>query len=86
MEEEKIFLTDEEGNQVPFLLLDVIEYEGKKYIVVLPDEDEADEVVILCSDTNGDDFDSFESVDDEELSEKLFEIFKNDAADDFDFE
>ncbi len=86
MEEEKIYLNDEEGKPVAFLLLDVIEHENKKYIVVLPDEDEADEVMIFEVDTAADDFDSYSLVDDDELLARLFEIFKEDAADDFDFE
>lgn len=45
-EDSFITLTDESGNEVDFLLLDVMEYEGADYMVLMPltDEDgEADE-------------------------------------------
>ena len=42
-EDSFITLTDEEGNEVDFLLLDVIEYEGCDYMALLPLADEEDE-------------------------------------------
>ena len=44
-----IVLNDEEGNEVEFEFLDLIEYEGEEYVVLLPAEetDDAGEVVIL---------------------------------------
>ena len=44
-----IVLNDEEGNEVEFEFLDLIEYEGEEYVVLLPneEEDDAGEVLIL---------------------------------------
>jgi len=42
-----IVLNDENGNEVRFEFLDLIEYEGKEYVVLLPMEDDDGEVVIL---------------------------------------
>ena len=42
-----ITLEDEEGNEVEFEFLDVVEYEGEEYIVLIENDEEADEVVIL---------------------------------------
>ena len=46
-----LVLNDEEGNEVEFEFLDLIEYEGEEYVVLLPvDEEETEEpgeVVIL---------------------------------------
>ena len=44
-----IVLNDENGEEIEFEFLDLIEYEGEEYVVLLPnDEDEdAGEVVIL---------------------------------------
>ena len=44
-----VVLNDEEGNEVEFEFLDLIEYEGEEYVVLLPVEeaDDAGEVVIL---------------------------------------
>ena len=41
-----IVLEDDLGNEVEFEYLDVIEYEGEEYILLLPaDDEEADEVL-----------------------------------------
>ena len=42
-----ITLTDEEGNQVDFEFIDLVEYEGKEYIVLLPTEEEEQEQVVI---------------------------------------
>ena len=46
MEEELdniIVLNDEEGNEVQFEFLDLIEYEDEEYVILLPIEEETDE-------------------------------------------
>lgn len=83
-----IVLNDEEGNETEFEFLDLIEFEGEEYVVLLPVEeaDEADEVVILkLEDTESEDEESYVSVDDEETLNKVFEIFKEKFKDDFNF-
>ena len=40
-------LTDEEGNEVEFELIDSVDFEGKEYLILLPVEDEDGQVVIL---------------------------------------
>ena len=65
-----IILNDEEGNEVEFEFLDLIEFEGEEYVVLLPVEesDEAGEVVILkLEDTESEDEESYVSVDDDEV-------------------
>ena len=83
-----IVLNDEEGNEAEFEFLDLIEYEGEEYVVLLPVEEseEAGEVVILkLEDTESEDEESYVSVDDEETLNKVFEIFKEKFKDDFNF-
>ena len=83
-----IVLNDEEGNEAEFEFLDLIEYEGEEYVVLLPVEeaDDAGEVVILkLEDTESEDEESYVSVDDEEVLNKVFEIFKEKFKDDFNF-
>ena len=83
-----IILNDEEGNEAEFEFLDLIEYEGEEYVVLLPVEesDEAGEVVILkLEDTESEDEESYVSVDDDEVLNKVFEIFKEKFKDDFNF-
>ena len=84
-----IILNDEDGNEVQFEFLDLIELDGEEYVVLLPtegEEDEDGEVVILkVEDTDSEDEESYVSVDDQEVLNKVFEIFKEKFKDDFDF-
>ena len=83
-----IILNDEDGNEAEFEFLDLIEYDGEEYVVLLPVEesDEAGEVVILkLEDTESEDEESYVSVDDEDVLNKVFEIFKEKFKDDFNF-
>lgn len=90
MEEELdniIVLNDEEGNEVQFEFLDLIEFDGEEYIILLPvDEEETGEVVILqVEDTESEEEESYISVEDEEILNNVFEIFKEKFKDEFDF-
>ena len=84
-----VVLNDEEGNEVEFEFLDLIEYEGEEYVVLLPndeDEEDAGEVLILkLEDTESEDEESYVSVEDEEVLNKVFEIFKEKFKDEFNF-
>ncbi len=84
-----IVLNDEDGNEVEFEFLDLIEYDGESYVVLLPnddDEEEAGEVLILkLEDNDSEDEESYVSVDDEEILNKVFEIFKDKFKDEFNF-
>ena len=81
----KIVLNDEDGNEVEFEFLDVVEVDGNEYVVLLPVE-EADkgEVVIFRIEGEGDD-ESYVSLEDEEEAEKVFQVFKEKTKDEFDF-
>lgn len=87
-----ISLTDEDGNEVKFEFLDLIELDEKQYVVLLPvtieGEEEAGEVVILMIEENQDpeaEEESYVSVEDEEVLNRVFDIFKEKFKDDFDF-
>ena len=86
-----IVLNDENGNEVRFEFLDLIEYESEEYVVLLPviEEGEEDdgEVVILQVDDSDEDSDeeSYTSVDDEQTLIAVFEIFKDKFKEEFNF-
>ncbi len=87
-----VILNDEDGNEVRFEFLDLIELNNEEYVVLLPvveegEEEEEGEVVILkVEDTDEDsDEESYVSVEDEEVLNEVFEIFKERFKDDFDF-
>ena len=74
-DEDIITLSDEEGNDVRFIFLDLISYEGKDYAILLPEDDETGEVEILEVEEDGEEEDSFTGVDDDELLNTLYNIF-----------
>ncbi len=83
-----IVLNDEEGQEVQFEFLDLIEYDGEEYVILLPIEENEDagEVVILkVEDTDSEDEESYVSVDDQETLNTVFEMFKEKFKDEFNF-
>lgn len=84
----QIILNDESGNEVEFEFLDLIEYQGEEFVVLLPTDEteEAGEVVILkLEDTDDEDNESYASVDDESVLNAVFDIFKDKFKDEFNF-
>ena len=82
-----IVLNAEDGSEVRFEFLDLIEYEGEEYVILLPegDSDEAGEVVILQVEDSEEDDESYISVEDEDVLEQVFAAFKGKFKDEFDF-
>ena len=86
-----IVLNDEEGNEVKFEFLDLIELDNEEYVVLLPvteegEEEEGEVVILKVEDTDDDsDEESYVSIEDEDTLNKVFEIFKEKFKDDFDF-
>ena len=86
-----VILNDEDGNEVQFEFLDLIDYEDEEYIVLLPiteegEEEEGEVVILKVEDVDEEnDEESYVSVDDEETLNKVLEIFKERFKDDFDF-
>lgn len=82
-----IVLEDDLGNEVEFEYLDVIEHEGVEYLYLIPaNEEDGDDVVILKITSVDDETEMFEGIEDEELLETLFELFKDKWKDEFNFE
>ena len=79
-------LTDEEGNEVEFELIDSVDYEGVEYLILLPPEEEASEVVILEVEPHADGTENDLTVDNEEVLNAVFGIFTERFADFFTFE
>lgn len=85
-----LVLNDEDGNEVEFEFLDMLEYEGEQYVVLLPVEEEETEepgevVILKIEDTELEDEESYVSVEDEEILNKVFEKFKEKFEDEFNF-
>ena len=87
-----VTLNDEEGNEVKFEFLDLVELDDEEYVVLLPvteegEEDEGEVVILKVEDNDDEDSDeeSYVGVEDEEILNKVFEIFKEKFKDEFDF-
>lgn len=83
-----ITLNDENGEEVQFEFLDLIEYNEEEYVILLPVEEteEAGEVVILkVENTESEEEESYIGVEDEEELNAVFAIFKDKFKDEFNF-
>lgn len=69
-------LTDENGNETEFEYLDVIEYEGTEYLVLLPTEEDNDEIVILQIEPVDEENENYLAVEDEGVLTAVYNIFK----------
>ena len=78
-------LTDENGEEVEFEYLDCIEFQGKEYLVLIPCENEAAEIVILEVQPVDEETENYVSVQDEDILNAVYEIFKDKYADTIDF-
>lgn len=89
LNEEEAFvlsLTDEDGNEVEFELIDSVDYQDKEYLILLPMEEDAEEVVILEVVPGPKDTETYVTVDSEETMLAVFAIFKEHFQESFDFE
>lgn len=74
-EEESILtLTDENGEDTNFEYLDCVEYEGKEYLVLMPEE--SNEIVILEVQPVDEENENYIAVESEEILEAVYGIFK----------
>ncbi len=84
-----VVLNDEEGKEVKFEFLDLIEYENEEYVILLPmeegNEEDGEVVILKIEDTDAEDEESYVSVDDEETLNTVFEMFKEKFKDEFNF-
>lgn len=90
-EEDIIVLFDEEENkEIPCEWLDSVEYEGSQYAVVLPVDSEDGTVLIMemIPDDDSDDEESwlFNGIEDRNVLDAVYELFKKNNGDEFDFE
>ena len=81
-----ITLTDENGVDTEFEYLDVIEYQGNEYLILMPVEDESGEIVILLIEPVDEETENYLAVEDEATLEAVFQLFKERYQDILTFE
>ena len=79
-------LTDENGAEINFEYLDCIDYQGKEYLVLLPMEEDAAELVILEVEPVDEENENYLAVEDEDVLNAVFGIFKEKFKDVLEFE
>ena len=84
-ENDLFVLNDEDGNEIKFEFLDLIEYENENYVVLYPVENDNEEVVILRVQETEGELDEYLSVDEKTL-QAVYEIFKEKFKDVYDFQ
>jgi len=86
VDEDNLFiLNDEDGNELKFEFLDLIELENENYVVLYPLENENEEVVILRVQETEGELDEYLSVDEKTL-QAVYAIFKEKFKDVYDFQ
>lgn len=76
-EDSLITLTDENGQEATFEYLDCIEYNAKEYLVLIPAEEDSEEIVILEIEPVDEDTENYLAVEDEDTLNAVYEIFKD---------
>lgn len=77
-EDELIELIDEDGNVINFKLLDVTEYKGQKYTLLLaaePNDDIAEDEVVIFR--YNEEAETLDPIEDESLLQEVFDFYQN---------
>ena len=85
-EDNIVTFVDENGEELSFEFLDCIEYEGKEYLCLLPQEEDNNEVVILEVEPIDEENENYIAVEDEAILEAVYTIFKDRFKDILTFE
>ncbi len=80
-----VILTDEDGTDSEFELLDIINYSGTEYAVLVPNEEDADQVVIFRIEDGDQETNTLIPVNSQETANAIFGLFKEKNKDKFDF-
>ncbi len=72
-----ITLTDDNGVETTFEYLDCIEYQGKEYLVMIPAEEDANEIVILEIEPVDEENENYLAVEDEAVLGAVYNLFKD---------
>ena len=80
-----IVLKDEEGRDVRFEFLDLLEYDGEEYVILMQEDDDSGEVVILRLEGEDEEGEDYIAVEDEETLDQVYELFRKKHRDDYHF-
>jgi len=81
-------LTDEDDNEIKFDFIDLIEFDGEEYVMLLPNEEPEDDggvVILKVEDIDSSGIESYVSIDNGYTLNKVFGLIKERLADKFNF-
>ena len=81
-----LVLTDGNGQAVEFEYLDTIEYQSKEYLVLMPADEESNEILILEIQPVDEETEDYLAVEDEKILNAVYGIFKERYKDILTFE
>ena len=82
---EIVTLTDDRGNDIDFEFLDLIEYSSNSYAVLIPTDEAADQVLIFKVENASLEDNTFSPVEDPDLAQAIFDLFRIKNEEYFDF-
>ena len=85
-EESILTLTDENGVDTDFEYLDCIDYEGKEYLVLMPADEAATDIIILEVEPVDEENENYLAVEDEAILDAVYGLFKEKYKDILTFE
>ena len=80
-----VVMTDEDGTEYLYDIAARMEHGDNEYVVLVPQDENDDEVVILRSEIVDDETEEFVPEEDDSITDAIFEEFKQMFADDYNF-
>ena len=75
-----VVLSDDVGNEMEIEYIDSTDFEGERYALFMPLENDDDEVIIMRYDNVSKDYDSFIPVEDKRILEGVYEKLREKYA------
>ena len=75
-----VVLSDDVGNEMEIEYIDSTDFEGERYALFMPLENDDDEVIIMKYDNVSKDYDSFIPVEDKRILEGVYEKLREKYA------
>ena len=85
-EDNIVTFVGEDGEEIQLEYLDSIDYQGKEYLALLPVEEEDNSVVFLEVEPVDEENENYLTVEDDEILEAIYAIFKENFKDILTFE
>ena len=83
-EDDVVLLTDDTGEDIPFEIIDTLELDGSTYALLAPLDEDDDDGVLVFQIIENDEGVQYEAVDDENLMQRVFDVFRS-SDEDYEF-